>query len=208
MNILRQNNIYGSRVTERALNAKLLENLKKKEAEEDGIVPTEKTGAENPGRKADSIEISAEGRLAADKAVSGELDKEDDKKVEGAADQADGKKVEGAADQTDGKKVEGAADQAESSEKQSGKVAVNEGKRRRQIAAAQSRGQLQQVLALLQGDLSDCKAGLEKGWCDESEIAKVEALIAAAKERMSQVPQESREDSQCGLDAFAMASLM
>ena len=184
MNILRQNNIYGSRVTERALNAKLLENLKKKEAEEDGIVPTEKTGAENPGRKADSIEISAEGRLAADKAVSGELDKEDDKKVEGAA------------------------DQAESSEKQSGKVAVNEGKRRRQIAAAQSRGQLQQVLALLQGDLSDCKAGLEKGWCDESEIAKVEALIAAAKERMSQVPQESREDSQCGLDAFAMASLM
>lgn len=93
-------------------------------------------------------------------------------------------------------------------EKYMGEMDIHEGKRRRQIAAAQSRGQVQQVLALLQKDLSDCKAGLEKDWCDESEIARVEALIAAAKDRMSQVPQESRKDSQGGLDAFAMASLM
>ncbi len=65
----------------------------------------------------------------------------------------------------------------------------------------------QQVLALLEGDLSDCKAGLENGWCDESEIAKVEALISRAKARMSQVPQESADD-QGGIDAFTMASLM
>lgn len=79
----------------------------------------------------------------------------------------------------------------------------------RQIAAAKSRGQLQQVLSLLQKDLSDCKAGLEKGWCDESEIAKVEALISKAEARMSQVPQESgQEKEQGGLDEFAMASLM
>lgn len=79
----------------------------------------------------------------------------------------------------------------------------------RQIAAAKSRGQVQQVLALLQKDLADCKAGLEKGWCDEAEIAKVEALISRAEARMSQVPQEnSRENGQGGLDEFAMASLM
>ena len=79
----------------------------------------------------------------------------------------------------------------------------------RQIAAAKSRGQVQQVLALLQKDLADCKAGLEKGWCDEAEIAKVEALISRAEARMSQVPQEnSRENGQGSLDEFAMASLM
>lgn len=100
-------------------------------------------------------------------------------------------------------------DDPETSEEQSGKVAVNEGKRMRQIAAAKSRGQLQQVLALLQKDLSDCKAGLEKGWCDESEIAKVEALINRAKDRMSQVPQnDGPENEEAGLDEFAMASLM
>lgn len=98
---------------------------------------------------------------------------------------------------------------ADTSEKQSGKVGVNEGKRARQIAAAKNRGQVQQVLSLLQKDLADCKAGLEKGWCDESEIAKVEALINQAKARLSQVPQESsEEDGQGGLDEFAMASLM
>lgn len=133
--------------------------------------------------KEDSIEISPEGRLAAGQAVE-------------TAEAADA-----GAEGTDG------ADETGSSEKQSGKVAVNEGKRIRQIAAAQSRGQVQQVLALLQQDLSDCKAGLEKGWCDESEIAKVEALISRAKARMSEVPQESAEN-QGGLDAFAMASLM
>ncbi len=97
--------------------------------------------------------------------------------------------------------------QEETSEKRSGKVAVNVGKRARQIAAAKSREQIQQVLALLREDLADCRAGLSKGWCDESEIAKVEALMNQAKARMSQLPQKS-DDSQAGIDAFDLASLM
>lgn len=98
-------------------------------------------------------------------------------------------------------------DKAEASRKKGGKVAVNVGKRARQIAAAKSREQIQQVLALLREDLADCKAGLAKGWCDESEIAKVEALMNQAKARLSQVPQKS-DDSQAGIDAFDLASLM
>lgn len=96
----------------------------------------------------------------------------------------------------------------ETSEREGGKVAVNVGKRMRQIAAAADCNQLQQVMELLKVDMADCKAGLEKGWCDESEIAKVESLIAKAKEKMSQVPQTSDNENAGGLDAFAIASLM
>lgn len=96
----------------------------------------------------------------------------------------------------------------ETSEREGGKVAVNVGKRMRQIAAAADRSQLQQVMELLKIDMADCKAGLEKGWCDESEIAKVESLIARVKEKMSQVPQTSDNENAGGLDAFAIASLM
>ena len=143
---------------------------------------TEKDGRENYGQREDSLEISLEGRLAA----AEEQEAEDS-----------------------GEAAEQGVDGPDTSEKQGGKVGVNEGKRMRQIAAAKSRGQVQQVLALLQKDLADCKAGLEKGWCDEAEIAKVEALISRAEARKSQVPQEnSRENGQGGLDEFAMASLM
>lgn len=94
----------------------------------------------------------------------------------------------------------------EVSESHGGKVAVNEGKRARQIAAAKSRDQVRQVIALLQKDMSDCKAGLEKGWCDEAEIAKVQALLNSAQARLSQVPQEAEEE--LGISAFDLASLL
>lgn len=216
MNILRQNNIYGNRVAERALNAKLLENLKKKKAEEDSLLLTEKLAGTSHGQKEDSIEISSEGRLAAEQVrdalglAEPNSDETGDKGISDGQDEdilfdePGGSRISNGQDD---KAVSEEQDETASSEKQGGKVAVNEGKRLRQIAAAKSRGQVQQVLALLQKDLSDCKAGLEKGWCDESEIAKVEALISRAKERMSQVPQESQEN-QGGLDEFAMASLM
>lgn len=128
-----------------------------------------------PVQKTDSIEISAEGRLAAEQALQSRITPE--------------------------------KDEEKTSEQQGGKVAVNEGKRLRQIAAAANQGQVQQVLMLLQGDLADCKEGLEKGWCDEDEVAKVEALIARAKARMSEVPRTS-DDNAGGMDAFDMASLM
>ena len=208
MNISQRNNIYGNRVNERAFHAKVMENLMKKKEKKDDLSLTEKTAGRSRGQKEDSIEISSEGRLAAGQ-VRDALDLADPDTAKADDKGQDGIEISEALDTDvqDDKAVSENLDEIGSSEKQSGKVAVNEGKRARQIAAARTRGQVQQVLALLQKDLSDCKAGLEKGWCDESEIAKVEALISSAKARMSEVPQESQED-QGGLDAFAMASLM
>ena len=65
---------------------------------------------------------------------------------------------------------------------------------------------MQQVIALLQKDMADCKAGLEKGWCDEAEIAKVQALLQSAQARLSQVPQQAEEE--LGISEFELAGLM
>lgn len=96
--------------------------------------------------------------------------------------------------------------EGEVSESKGGKVAVNQGKRARQIAAAKSRDQVQQVIALLQKDMADCKAGLENGLCDEAEIAKVQALLQSAQARLSQVPQQAEEE--LGISEFELAGLM
>ena len=85
-------------------------------------------------------------------------------------------------------------------------VAVNEGKRARQIAAAKCQSDVRQVIALLQQDMAECKAGLEKGWCDESEIAKVQALLNSAQSKLSQVPKEA--DNEVGISEFELAGLM
>lgn len=97
-------------------------------------------------------------------------------------------------------------DDEAASESHGGKVAVNQQKRARQIAAAACQDDICQVIALLQKDMADCKAGLEKGWCDESEIAKVQALLSSAQARMSQLPKEA-EDA-LGLSEFDLAGLM
>lgn len=94
----------------------------------------------------------------------------------------------------------------EVSEKQGGKVGVNQMKRARQIAAAKCQDDVRQVIALLQKDMSDCKAGLEKGWCDEAEIAKVQALLNSAQARLSQVPKVAEDD--VGVSEFDLAGLM
>ena len=135
------------------------------------IMSGQSGAAENAALRTDRVEISEEGRLAAQQTQN-----ENDEEV---------------------------------SEKQGGNVAVNVGKRARQIAAAASKEQVQQVLALLQNDMSECKAGLEQGMCDEAEIAKVEALLNQANSRLSQVPNAADlENPQDALNAFAMASLM
>lgn len=126
--------------------------------------------------KADSIEISEEGRLAAEQEKAAQ--------AEPAVDEEDG----------------------EVSESQGGKVAVNQLKRARQIAAAKCQDDVRQVIALLHQDMSDCKAGLEKGWCDEAEIAKVQALLNSAQARLSQVPKEAEEE--LGISEFDLAGLM
>ena len=87
-------------------------------------------------------------------------------------------------------------------------MAVNEGKRARQIAAASTPEQVQMVIELLNKDLSDCEAGLDQGMCDENEVAKVKSLLQKARQRLNEVSgQEEQEEGQ-GIDAFAIASLM
>lgn len=196
MYISGQNNIYRNPVNKKFFDIKRLEKAEKEE-KESRAETAEKT---YPDLREDDLEISPEGRLAA--VLEQEAREQADSGIEAREKQSASKEQE----ETE---IAEKQDDPEVSEEQGGKVAVNVGKRMRQIAAAKSRGQLQQVLSLLQKDLSDCKAGLEKGWCDESEIAKVEALISKAEARMSQVPQESgQEKEQGGLDEFAMASLM
>lgn len=196
MYISGRNNIYRNPVNKKFFDIKRLE---KAEKEEKGS-RTETAEKTYPDLREDDLEISPEGRLAA------VLEQE---AREQAGSGIEAQEKQSASKEQEETEIAEKQDDPEVSEEQGGKVAVNVGKRMRQIAAAKSRGQLQQVLSLLQKDLSDCKAGLEKGWCDESEIAKVEALISKAEARMSQVPQDSgQEKEQGGLDEFAMASLM
>lgn len=95
-------------------------------------------------------------------------------------------------------------------ETRSGSVAVNEGKRLRQIAAAKNPEQVQAVLALLNTDLADCQNGVRNGMCDENEVNKVKALIQRAMKRMSEVSamkNDSGEDTE-GFDAFSINMLL
>ena len=94
----------------------------------------------------------------------------------------------------------------EESETISGKVGVNVGKTARKIAAAKTTSQLRAVIAEIKGDMQEVKAGIEKGWCDESEMEKVNSLMAQAQNRMGQV--EDREATLEEENMFAMASLM
>ena len=94
----------------------------------------------------------------------------------------------------------------EESETISGKVGVNVGKTARKIAAAKTKTQLRAVMAEIAGDMQEVKAGIEKGWCDKSEMEKVNSLMAQAQNRMGQV--EDREATPEEENMFAMASLM
>lgn len=67
-------------------------------------------------------------------------------------------------------------------------VAVNEGKRRRQIAAAATRNDMQAVIAILEQDLQEVENGLKQNMCDKAEVAKVKRLIEAARERLGTLP--------------------
>ncbi len=92
------------------------------------------------------------------------------------------------------------------SETVSGKVGVNVGKTARKITAAKTRAQLQAVIAEIEGDMQEVKDGIEKGWCDATEMDKVKMLMAMAQNRMGQV--EDREATPEEENMFALASLM
>ena len=88
----------------------------------------------------------------------------------------------------------------------SGKVGVNVGKTARKIAAAKTKDQLRAVIAEIEGDIQEVQAGIEKGWCDQTEMDKVNSLMAMAQNRMGQV--EDRQATPEEEKIFAMASLM
>ena len=92
------------------------------------------------------------------------------------------------------------------SESVGGKVGVNVGKTSRKIAAAKTKNQLLAVIAEIKNDIQVVKDGIEKGWCDESEMEKVNSLMAMAQNRMGQV--EDREATPEEENRFALASLM
>ena len=100
--------------------------------------------------------------------------------------------------------TEGTSDKE--SETVSGKVGVNVGKTARKIAAAKTTSQLRAVIAEIKGDIQEVKAGIEKGWCDESEMEKVNSLMAQAQNRMGQV--EDRKATPEEENMFSLASLM
>ena len=88
----------------------------------------------------------------------------------------------------------------------SGKVGVNVGKTARKIAAAKTKAQLRAVIAEIRSDMQEVKAGMEKGWCDQSELDKVNSLMEMAQSRMGEV--EDREATPEEESMFSMASLM
>ena len=94
----------------------------------------------------------------------------------------------------------------EESENISGKVGVNVAKTARKIAAAKTKEQLRAVIAEIKGDMQEVQAGIEKGWCDESEMDKVHSLMSMAQNRMGQV--EDREATPQEEAMFALASLI
>jgi len=103
--------------------------------------------------------------------------------------------------------AEATAEESENeSEIVSGKIGVNVGKTARKIAAAKTKSQLRAVIAEIKSDMQEVQAGIEKGWCDETELDKVNSLMAMAENRMGQV--EDREATPEEENLFALASLM
>ena len=92
------------------------------------------------------------------------------------------------------------------SETVSNSIGVNVGKTARKIAAAKTINQLRAVMSEIESDMQDIKAGIEKGWCDETEMGKLESLMAMAQNRMGEV--EDREATPEEESMFIMASLM
>lgn len=84
----------------------------------------------------------------------------------------------------------------EENEKRSGSVGVNVGKRNRQISAAKNLAQIQMVLSMIQKDITDCKTGKQQGMCDDDEIAKAEALMKQAQEKLSEIRGQSSEEQE------------
>ena len=90
-----------------------------------------------------------------------------------------------------------------------GRVGFNGEKRARQIAAAQTQGDLETVMRLLQVDLEQIEAGLKQNMCDEAEVQKVKDMIAQAEQRKGELGDTSdKENDPAAKAAFAVNMLI
>lgn len=90
-----------------------------------------------------------------------------------------------------------------------GRVGFNGEKRARQIAAAQTQGDLETVMRLLQVDLEQIEAGLKQNMCDEAEVQKVKDMIAQAEQRKGELGDTSdKENDPAAKVAFAVNMLI
>ena len=88
-------------------------------------------------------------------------------------------------------------------------VTFNGEKRARQIAAAQTQGDLETVMRLLQVDLEQCEAGCKNNACDETEVQKVKDMIAQAEQRKGELGDTSdKENDPAAKAAFAVNMLI
>lgn len=88
-------------------------------------------------------------------------------------------------------------------------VTFNGEKRARQIAAAQTQGDLETVMRLLQVDLEQCEAGCRNNACDEAEVQKVKDMIAQAEQRKGELGVTSdKENDPAAKAAFAVNMLI
>ena len=88
-------------------------------------------------------------------------------------------------------------------------VTFNGEKRARQIAAAQTQGDLETVMRLLQVDLEQIEAGLKQNMCDEAEVQKVKDMIAQAEQRKGELGDTAdKENDPAAKAAFAVNMLI
>lgn len=88
-------------------------------------------------------------------------------------------------------------------------VTFNGEKRARQIAAAQTQGDLETVMRLLQVDLEQCEAGCRNNACDEAEVQKVKDMVAQAEQRKGELGDTSdKENDPAAKAAFAVNMLI
>lgn len=93
-------------------------------------------------------------------------------------------------------------------ESYSGWVYFNEGKRARQLAAAKTKTNIQQLLGILQADLAECESGKSQGMCDDETISKVNAMIAKAQQQMGKLSGQTKGENPADEQAFLLSGLM
>ncbi|MDO4204412.1 MAG: hypothetical protein Q4D07_07965 [Selenomonadaceae bacterium] len=85
-------------------------------------------------------------------------------------------------------------------------VGFNHDKRKRQLSAAATRGDMNAVLALLEQDVKELERGLKENACDAAEVEKAKKLLEQAKQKMAALP--DRAPTQAEQTAMAINMLI